>query len=223
MYFYLMLGVGFLILFAYCYAECRYPSPTEISMKIIEDFLKAEESDQPPAGYRVIITYDKEIEIFKSKLQKFGTRAKDSEITMPVVAECPFCENDGLLLGDDQELKQKFQNLFFRIIRSNSNRILIIPTAHISHWFDFGDDEIRQQGQFAMQCMLIKMAVELCKEIEWHYPKKLTTRGTYRFEMNVGTAAMQTVPHLHLRFISGPNQGCLTDEEWKTLSSMLAN
>lgn len=160
---------------------------------IEEKFLGAENFPFPPAGYSVIIHYEKVSGRFAAEVHSYGNRIAGTKLPMPFSSDCPFCFEGDL-----------------KIIRSNSNRALLIPSEHIPHWFAASKE---------LQTHLLLSAIEAAEIIENLFPGILTTEREYLFELHVGTAANQTIPHLHLRFASGPLKGMLTEEQWEWLKS----
>lgn len=155
---------------------------------IQEEYLSQEEANPPPAGYSVKVQYDKTDALFSAELHPHGSREANTPMVMPPCQECPFCFS-----GD------------VRVFRSMSDRVLLVPGEHVSHWFSASEE---------LQNHLLKSAVDLASKIEKHFPGALSSNNAYLFELHVGSAGAQTVPHLHLRFASGPHQGRLTPEQW---------
>ena len=174
------------------------------SLVDVISYLNAEfnrlEKNSPSKGYRVLITYNKENEGYTGELIGVGTRRRGTNIDMPSNT-CSFCDSADLFSPDfiDDDIK---------VVRSLSDRLLLIPEEHIQHWFDVEDD---------LQEKLILSAISVCSYVERKYRDVLTTEDSYIFEFHVGKSAGQTVSHVHLRVESGDNKGKLTDKQWKRL------
>jgi diadenosine tetraphosphate (Ap4A) HIT family hydrolase len=96
---------------------------------------------------------------------------------------CPFCDLRGRYLVAENDLAVAFRDGF----PVNPGHTLIIPRRHVPTWF-----EATKEEQFAI--------LELADRVRADLAAELRPDG-YNLGLNVGEAAGQTVPHLHLHVI----------------------
>ena len=129
-----------------------------------------------------------------------GTAApRDLESAHP---SCPFCSLDGRTILAENELAAAFPDGY----PVNPGHTLIVPKRHVPTWFDATREE---------QVAILDLADEVKAHLETDVLPSSTlgsaSTGTdshtrivpdgYNLGVNVGTAAGQTVPHLHLHLI----------------------
>lgn len=96
---------------------------------------------------------------------------------------CPFCTLDESRIISQNELVVAFYDGF----PVNTGHTLIIPKRHVANYFDLTDQE---------KSALWSMA-DYCKSII----DRLYSPDGYNIGINIGTAAGQSVPHVHLHLI----------------------
>jgi diadenosine tetraphosphate (Ap4A) HIT family hydrolase len=100
-----------------------------------------------------------------------------------VPKECPFCDLASRELVAENELTAAFRDGF----PVNPGHTLIIPRRHVAAWF-----EARRDEQVAI--------LDLVDQVKARLDDKLRPAG-YNLGTNAGTAAGQTILHLHLHVI----------------------
>ena len=101
----------------------------------------------------------------------------------PVVSDCPFCKLSGIELL----LEHEHAFAFFDAFPVTEGHVLIVPKRHVATWF-----EATREEQHALLDLVDQAKALLDAE---HHP------DGYNLGINVGEAAGQTVPHLHLHLI----------------------
>lgn len=180
-------------------------------------YQNAESKISPPAGYIISIFYDKNLGTFTGRLQERGSRPLGKPIEMPMVRDCPFCYQANSLQVTDEAINERLADQQLTLSRSLRDRILIIPSQHVGNWFEMGEGDL--PSLIEHQQNVVCATIEFCRYVEAYFPEKLTTNEAYQFEVHLGSAGKQAVPHIHFRVESGSSRGCLNEEEWAAISS----
>lgn len=183
---------------------------------IYTSYQQAESKNVPPAGYIISIVYDKQMGEFTGSFQEIGSRFVGESIEMPFIENCPFCDKTNFLQVSDDAINKKLADQQLYLSRSLRDRILIIPLQHVGNWFEMSEEE-DFSSLIEFQQNLVCTTIEFCQYVETYFPEKLTTNENYEFELHLGSAGKQTIPHIHFRVKSGLAKGCLNAEEWATI------
>ena len=97
--------------------------------------------------------------------------------------ECPFCQ----LAGPERVIESDLSFAIFDGYPVNPGHLLIIPQRHVGEFFDLGEGEVGD----------LMRLLWLAKE---HILKQYHPEG-FNVGINVGSAAGQTVSHVHFRLI----------------------
>lgn len=177
---------------------------------------KEYEQTSPAKGYQVNIIFEKNTGKYQGFFYGCGERMFGTPIEMLNVKTCLYCLRHDCCFFHDLDLNQFLADHHLRIFHGGHGQIAIVPQWHLPHWFD---GKHLEKDQFThLQISLVKAATLVCQFIEKHFPQKLSTDDTYHFQMNCGVAAGQNIPHLHLKIISGPNEGSISREEWENIT-----
>lgn len=160
--------------------EVKLPPTSNIINALIE--LNAQytiqEATAPMEGYCVVF---EEHPKFQANLIPMGKLRKTAKLSgvpentdLYQLHKCPFCSNNLTIFRD-------YDDHYLAII-SRSKQILLIPEKHYTHWFEVPLEE---------QTQLIEYALELRQLYSFLIQAPL--------ELHCGSAAFQTVFHVHLR------------------------
>lgn len=150
-------------------------------LSIFNEQYKLQEKHDPRQGY--LVQFDVKEKRIKASLHPHGEKRNGNEPLSGMTEardSCLFCPQK--LAKNPLKMRNITQRSTTDAVKSLSDQLLIIPKDHYSQWFD---------APLELQADLLQEAIEIRRQ----HPES----QTHPIELHCGSAAGQTVFHIHVR------------------------